>query len=216
MTDGGAGSRSEVWALVHEERRALAADLDHLEEQAWRTASLCPEWDVHDVLAHLVDSARTTRLGFARRMLVARMDFDRDNADGVRRERRPDPRATLDAFRAVEQLTCTPPAPLATRLVEAVVHGEDIRRPLGVGRGYPQAAVLSALAHQLRTGAAMGGGRERVAGWELVATDASLVHGTGPRVEGPALELLLAASGRPARRHELSGAGADGFVAARG
>jgi hypothetical protein len=48
-----------------------------------------------------------------------------------------DPYETLNAFRAVTDCTDTPPGPLATRLVEAYVHGEDIRRPLGIHSDYP-------------------------------------------------------------------------------
>jgi hypothetical protein len=62
-------------------------------------------------------------------MIWARFDFDRDNAKGVARERRNRPADTVEALRAAGDLTLTPPAPPATRLVEAIVHGEDIRRP---------------------------------------------------------------------------------------
>ena len=65
-------------------------------------------------------------------MIAARFDFDWDNVVGVSREKRGDPANTLEAMRAAINLTLTPPATLATRLVEAFVHGEDIRRPLGI------------------------------------------------------------------------------------
>ena len=128
---------TEIWPVVHAERRALIRDLEDLPARQWATPSLCPGWDVHDVLAHLVDDARTTRLGFLRRLAAARFDFDRCNARGVARERRADPRDTLAAFRAVSGRTTSAPAAPATRLVEAFVHGEDIRRPLGLARAYP-------------------------------------------------------------------------------
>ncbi|MEO9222027.1 MAG: maleylpyruvate isomerase family mycothiol-dependent enzyme [Mycobacteriaceae bacterium] len=116
--------------MVHEERRALVQDLQALEPPNWQTPSLCPDWDVHDVLAHLVDTAKTTRRSFIGGMLGARFDFDRDDAMGVMRERAEDPGATLAEFSTVLTRTSTPPAALTTRLVEAFVHGEDIRRPL--------------------------------------------------------------------------------------
>lgn len=55
------GSRREIWPVVHAERRRLVDALENVDEDAWATPSLCPGWDVHDVLAHLVDGARTTR-----------------------------------------------------------------------------------------------------------------------------------------------------------
>lgn len=201
-----------IWPVVHAERRALARDLADLPAERWATPSLCPGWDVHDVLAHLVDDARTTRLGFLRRLAAARFDFDRCNAGGVARERRADPQDTLAAFRAVGGRTTSAPAAPATRLVEAFVHGEDIRRPLGLGRAYPAGPVAEALRYQVRTRGAFGGGKERAAGLRLVATDADLVTGAGPEVRGSVLALLLAVSGRPVRPGELAGPGAAALV----
>ncbi|WAC53843.1 maleylpyruvate isomerase family mycothiol-dependent enzyme [Gordonia sp. SL306] len=198
----------DVWPIVHAERARLVDDLDDLPPEAWTTPSLCPGWDVHDVLAHLIDSATTTRLGFVRRMAVARFDFDRDNETGIRKNKRADPAATVDAMRAVISRTSTPPASSATRLVEAFVHGEDIRRPLGIDRHYPPSAVAHALRYQAKTSAALGGGRERADDLRLVATDTDLEYGSGPTVSGTAIDLLLAVSGRPVAVGALAGSGA--------
>ncbi|MUN63468.1 maleylpyruvate isomerase family mycothiol-dependent enzyme [Kocuria sediminis] len=203
---------TEIWPVVHAERQALARDLEHLPGPQWATPSLCPGWDVHDVLAHLVDDASTTRPGFLCRLAAAGLDFDRCNARGIARQRRADPRATLAAFRAVSDRTTSAPAAPATRLVEAFVHGEDIRRPLGIRRDYPPASVAEALRHQLRTSVRFGGGKERAHGVRLVATDAGLEAGTGPDVRGTAVALLLAVSGRAVEQGELTGPGAAALV----
>lgn len=203
---------TSVWSAVHDERRALSADLAKIPPQQWSAASLCPGWDVHDVLAHLIDSAKTTRWGFVRRLISARFDFDRDNAIGVARERCGSPAETLAAFDGIISETKTPPAAPATRLVEAVVHGEDVRRPLGIQRDYPVDHVLPALKYQLKTAGAMGGGRERAQGLRLVAVDTDFASGSGPEVRGTALALLLAVSGRPLRATELTGPGSAAFA----
>lgn len=205
---------SQIWAVVHVERAALAEDLRRLPAERWATPSLCPGWDVHDVLAHLVDDARTTRLSFVRGLLAAGLDFDRLNARGVARERTADPGGTLEAFRAVSGRTTSAPAPPATRLVEAFVHGEDIRRPLGIRRDYPADHVAVALRHQLRTSVKYGGGRERAQGLRLATTDTDLAVGAGEEVRGTAIALLLAVSGRPLGPHELEGPGARSLVRA--
>ncbi|WP_024795486.1 maleylpyruvate isomerase family mycothiol-dependent enzyme [Tomitella biformata] len=197
-----------IWSAVHVERRALVTDLSGLRAEQWSAASLCPGWDVHDVLAHLVDTARTGRLAFVREMLRARLDFDRANENGIARERRPDPRETLRAFEDAMGLTRTPPANLATRLVEAFVHGEDIRRPLGLAGSYPAQAVVQALAYQLRTPASFGGGRERAVGLRLIDRQTGTTWGQGETVEGDGVDLLLAISGRPVAADRLSGSGA--------
>ena len=141
--------KAAVWSFVHAERARLADDLATVAPHAWATPSLCPGWDVHDVLAHLVDTAKTSRIGFARQMIAARLDFDSANAAGIARERRADARDTLAAMREVVRYTRTPVAPRPTRLVEAIVHGEDIRRPLGIATSYASDAVAAALTYQL-------------------------------------------------------------------
>lgn len=201
-----------MWAVVHGERRELVHDLENLTASQWKTPSLCLGWSVHDVLAHLLDSAKTTRLGFVRRMAAARFDFDRDNAFGVAKEGAGGPADTLARFRDAAALTNTPPAAMATRLVEVIVHGEDIRRPLGISRDYPTAHAATALAYQLKTGVGMGGGRERASGWQLVPTDTGTAYGSGPEVRGTAVALLLAVSGRPVTADELTGPGAAAFL----
>ncbi|MGW0775828.1 maleylpyruvate isomerase family mycothiol-dependent enzyme, partial [Streptomyces sp. NPDC002835] len=122
----------DVWSMVHAERAALIEDLARLDDGQWEQPSLCAGWTVHDVVAHLVGTARTTRIGFMADMARARFDFDRQNARGVERERGATPEETLERFRRAAPRKSTPPAPIDSRLVEEVVHGEDIRRPLGL------------------------------------------------------------------------------------
>ncbi|GAA5229586.1 hypothetical protein GCM10025779_03990 [Arthrobacter cryoconiti] len=104
-------------------------DLTSIASEEWRTGSLCPGWGVHDVVAHLLDTAKTTRRGFINRMLAAGFGFDHDDAVGVTRERAPDPLETLASFRTTRLRTLTSPAALETRLVEAFVHGKELSGP---------------------------------------------------------------------------------------
>lgn len=197
-----------IWTAVVAERRALIADLRGLTPEQWQAPTACGGWDVHDVLAHLVDTARTTKSGFIRDMVVSRFDFDRANQRGVDRARGETPAQTLASFQSAVARTSGPPAPLATRLVEAFVHGEDIRRAVGLTGDYPTAQVLAALELQLRTTTKFGGGKEHVEGLRLIADDADWSTGAGPELSGTALALLLAVSGRSVRPDELSGPGA--------
>ena len=200
--------RAAVWTVVHRERELLCRDLAGLAPAQWAAPTACPGWDVHDVVAHLVDSAKVTRLRFLRDMVAARFDFDRQNTLVIARERRTDPRETLEEFRAVVTRTGSPPAAVATRLVEAFVHGEDVRRATGLRGDYPAGPAAQALAYQLRTTVKFGGGREHADGLRLVASDTPFAAGSGPEVHGPAIVLLLAVSGRPVGPRELSGPGA--------
>ena len=204
---------NDVWPLVHAERAALVGDLESLDDGQWEEPSLCSGWTVHDVVAHLVDTARTTRLGFLLGLAGARFDFDRQNARGVERERCASPRDTLERLRQSAARTSTPPAPLDSRLVEEIVHGEDIRRPLGIARSYPREAVVRSLRLQFRTPASFGGARELVARTRLTASDAGLSIGEGPEVCGPALSLLLAVSRRRVALDDLGGPGLSALAA---
>ncbi|MET4060977.1 uncharacterized protein (TIGR03083 family) [Arthrobacter sp. UYP6] len=207
-------SGSVIWPVVQEERRALIQDLEPLQPQQWQTPSLCSGWSIHDVLAHLVDTAKATRSSFVHRMITARFDFDHVNALGLTRERTDDPRATLAEFRAVLRRRTGPPVALPTRLVESFVHGEDIRRPLKIARTYPGTHIVTALNYQLKTSVKIGGGKEIAEGWRLVSTDEEFAHGAGSEVRGPAIALLLAVSGRQVYPEELSGPGAAAFLSA--
>jgi uncharacterized protein (TIGR03083 family) len=162
---------------------------------------------VHDVAAHMVDVASTTRLGFAIDIARARFDFDRQNADGIARARGATPRDTLERLREVATRATGPPAPLDTRIVEEVVHGEDIRRALGLRRNYPGEVVARSLRQQSRMSASFGGAKELVARVRLTATDLDLSIGDGHEVSGPALALLLAVMGRRVGLGELVGPG---------
>jgi uncharacterized protein (TIGR03083 family) len=204
----------DVWSMVHAERAALIDDLQGLDDQRWEEPSLCGGWTVHDVVAHLVDTARTTRLGFVVGLARARFDFDRQNARGVARERGASPQETLERLGQVASRRSTPPAPLDSRLVEEVVHGEDIRRPLGLTRSYPQEAVVRSLRLQARTPASFGGAKELVAGIRLTAADADVSIGDGREVIGTALSLLLAVSGRRVALDDLDGPGVSALTTA--
>ncbi|MGO1600007.1 MAG: maleylpyruvate isomerase family mycothiol-dependent enzyme [Brachybacterium sp.] len=204
---------ADVWPLVHTERRRLVEDLANLPRSAWDTASLCEDWSVHDVLAHLLESAMTTRLQFVAGMVRARGDFHRANRDGIERWQRADPQQTLAEYGRAERATRTPPAHPATRLVEVYVHGEDIRRPLSLPGRYPREGIHAALAHQLRTKVSFEGGRERAEGLRLRDSDTGMSWGEGPEVAGPAVDLLLAVSGRTLGDGQLTGPGAATLLA---
>lgn len=198
--------------MVHAERAALIDDLAGLDAQQWQQQSLCDQWSVHDVLAHLVDTARATRTRFVAGLARARFDFDRQNERGVQRERKASPVQTLERFRQVASRTSTPPAHLDSRLVEEIVHGEDIRRPSGLTRRYPQDAVIRALRYQARTPASFGGAKELTSQIRITATDADVSIGNGPGASGTTLSLLLAISGRRAALDDLDGSGADALA----
>ncbi len=79
---------SDAWPVVHAERAALVTDLEQLDDPSWDAASLCERWTVHDVVAHVVDTAVTTRVGFlvdlGSAVRVTATDSDLDIGEGPR------------------------------------------------------------------------------------------------------------------------------------
>lgn len=199
---------ASIWPTVHAERVALADDLGGLSTEQWHTPSLCDEWDVHQVLAHLLASAKMTPARFLTRFASAGFSFDRFTSRQVAAESAGGPAVTLAAFHEAARRESAPPGPKDTWLGEAFVHGEDIRRPLGIARDYPVHEVARALAFYASSNAIIGG-KKRVAGLTLKASDTDVSIGSGSLVEGPVISLLLAASGRPTALDELSGPGVD-------
>ncbi len=162
---------------------------------------------MHDAFAHLVATAKMTRLKFAARFARAGSNFDRFVANQVNAERAADPTETLAAFRSASTSTATPPAPKITPIIETFVHGEDIRRPLGIAHEYPVAHVGPAVECLVRD--RRSGGKASLDSLTLTAIDADFSLGSGPVVEGRAISLLLAASGRKSALAELSGPGIE-------
>jgi uncharacterized protein (TIGR03083 family) len=197
-----------IWPTVHAERAALAADLAGLSEQDWARPTMCPDWNVHHVLAHQVSAANMTPPKFLARFAGAGFNFTKFAAAEVARHAAGGPAATLAAFQDAQLRTTAPPGPKETWLGEAFVHGEDIRRALGITRAYPLDQVVRTITFYAGSQPVIGG-RDRVKGLTLTATDIDFSIGSGPAVEGPAVALLLAASGRKAALSELTGPGVE-------
>jgi uncharacterized protein (TIGR03083 family) len=198
----------DVWPVVHAERRALADDLATLTPEQWRTPSLSQGRTVEQTLAHMTATARMTPPRFFLKMATAGFRFDRMTDREVADESAGGPAATLERFRAVETSRSGPPGPATSWLGETLVHGEDIRRPLGLAHAYPTDAVTRVIEFYAGSNLLIGGKR-RVTGLTLRATDATWERGSGPVVEGPAMALLMATAGRRAALEDLGGPGLE-------
>jgi len=201
-------AKSDMWAQIHAERKALAADLSGVDAAGWSTPSLCAGWSVHDMLAHMLATAEETPGRFFKNFISAGFNFDKMAQRDVKAFGAGGPEQTLAAYRAKADATTKPPGPLDAMLVDAVVHSEDIRRPLGIARTYPIAAVVGCLDFVKKSNLLIGAKR-RMAGLTFRATDTNWSHGTGPEVTGPAMSLLMAATGRGAAVDDLTGDGVD-------
>ena len=197
-----------VWPLIHAERKALADDLANLSSDQWATPSLCTGWTVHDNLAHQVATASMTPPKFIGALIANRFDFQALTRKDIARYGAGGPAATLERFKAVETSKKSPPGPTPSWLGEAIVHAEDVRRPLGIKREYPVGSVTKVLDFYKGSNLLIGT-KKRIAGLQLKATDTDWSAGSGALVEGPVLDLLMAAVGRKAALDNLAGPGVD-------
>ncbi|KRF30277.1 maleylpyruvate isomerase family mycothiol-dependent enzyme [Nocardioides sp. Soil805] len=197
---------NDIWTLVAAERGALAADLAGLSEEQWETPSLCEGWSVRDTVAHMTNTAHTGPGGFLVGLARARFDFDRFLDAGIARRRGASGAEALAEFRDVQHSRTAPPGPRASWLGETVVHAEDVRRPLGIEHDYAPEAVRRCLDF-FKSSNTLIGTERRIDGVALRATDQEWAHGSGPGVEGRAIDLLLAATGRAVGCDRLTGDG---------
>jgi uncharacterized protein (TIGR03083 family) len=194
------------WPLIHAERQALAEDLTALDDAQWGTPSLCAGWSVREVLGHMITTAKMTPPKFMAALAGSGFKFNELADKNARREAAGTPAQTLAEFRRLVTATSHPPGPGDTWLGETIVHAEDIRRPLGIARTYPVAAVVR-VADFFKGSNLLIGAKRRIAGLSLRATDTEWSTGSGPEVTGPAISLVLAMTGRAAALDDLSGDG---------
>jgi uncharacterized protein (TIGR03083 family) len=197
---------SSPWPLIHAEREALAADLATLEGAQWATPSLCEQWSVLDVLGHMTATAKMTPPKFFAKLAAAGFRFEAMSTKDRIQETSGGAAACLAEFRRLATATTHPPGPVEAMLGESILHAEDIRRPLGIKRQYPVAAVVR-VAEFFKGSNLLIGSKTRIAGLALRATDAEWSTGTGSEVTGPVLSLALAMTGRGAALDDLSGDG---------
>jgi uncharacterized protein (TIGR03083 family) len=197
---------SDLWTTIAEERGALASDLADVAPAQWDTPSLCPDWTVRDIVAHLSATASLNPATFFFNMAKARFNFDRFANGQIAKHRGPDPATTLSEFRGLQNSTSAPPGPKTSWLGEIVVHGEDVRRPLGIEHSYTPEALREAIDFYKGSNMLIGS-KKRIAGLALNATDDDWRHGEGEAVEGPLLSLLLAMTGRAPACDDLAGPG---------
>jgi uncharacterized protein (TIGR03083 family) len=197
-----------IWPTIHAERDALLADLGNLSPEQWNAATPCGHWNVHQVFAHLTSLARMNPPKFIGGMFGAGFNFDKYAENGVTKESAGGPQSTLATMRTAKAGRNAPPGPKETWLGEHFVHGEDIRRALGIKLAYPLDQVGRALTFYSGSEPIIHG-KSRVAGLTLKATDQDLSIGSGPVVEGTTMDLLIATSGRKLVLDQLSGPGID-------
>jgi len=199
-------SREALWSLIHDERAALADDLVGLDEAQWAQQSLCGQWVVEEVVAHLTAAASIGTLRWLASVLGARFDFDLHNQRRLAEYRGATPVETLERFRQVRTSTTAASGHTAAWLGEVIVHAQDIRRPLGIART-PTVETATEVAHFYAHRDFTVTSRSAIEGLRLDATDGPFATGSGPLVRGTTVALIMAMAGRRDYCDDLTGPG---------
>jgi uncharacterized protein (TIGR03083 family) len=196
-----------VFSAVADERREIAALIDGLDDAQLATPSLCAGWDVKTVAAHLVSVFTDSFWAF--QWTAIRCGGVHSAIDELARRRVRLPGSQIaECLRQGADHQLSPPitGPLSG-LTDVLVHGGDIRIPLGLP--FEPDPQLCALALDFLTGPLALGfvpfGRLR--GIRLQASDVDRAWRSGSEIRGPVRALLLAATGRDALLDRLDGPG---------
>ena len=199
--------RDVVFAAVADERRQIASLIDGLDHAQLASPSLCKGWDIKTVAAHLVSVVADSFWVFQRTALRCR-GVDRAIDELARRRAQTSSAEIAATLRRYADHELSPPitGPLSG-LTDVLVHGGDVRIPLGLPFDPDHERV--GLALDFLTGPLPLGfvPRGRLRGIRLRATDVDRTWGAGEQVRGPAAVLMMAACGRVETLDALDGPG---------
>ena len=187
------------WAAIAGRRRALAQLVEGRPDEDWERPSLCAEWRIRDVVAHVALTPHSPTVGAILLAAVrARGDFDRVNRDMARAyAARPPAELVADLRESADSRRKPAITTLDNLLFDVLVHVQDVALPLGVACPTPPAAAREGVKRVWRMGWPFWAKR-KLRGLRLEATDVDWTVGDGPVVRGPAQALLLLLTGRDA------------------
>jgi uncharacterized protein (TIGR03083 family) len=193
-------------AMARDERAEFAGLLDALTPEQWDHPTLCRGWRVRDVVAHAFGYDELSGSQLIRRLLRGRLSVKRINALGVATSagRTPEElRAMVHAHLQPHGVTTGFGGRIA--LLDAMVHQQDIRRPLNLPRLISPERLRVALGFARWAPLIRGAWRTR--GVRLVADDLNWAAGWGPEVYGRGEALLMVMAGRGVAIDDLTGQG---------
>ena len=204
---------TDIRTAIAAERTELAEVLAGLSEDDWDQPTLCKEWRVRELVAHITMPYRISTPRFLAGLIRAGGKFDR-YADRQAR-------ADAAALSSAELLECLrhnvnhpwkpPGGGYVGALSHDVIHGLDVTVALGIDRQVP-AGRLHHILDDMNPRQVKYFGVE-LNGIQLQATDLDWTYGTGTPLTGAAQDLLLVLCGRTLPPNHLTGTDAARFTA---
>jgi uncharacterized protein (TIGR03083 family) len=194
------------------ERLRLADYLTSLTPPQWETQSLCAEWLVRDVVAHIILGFSYTLPMMGKGILRARGNMYQFMGREAQRLGALDPPQLVQKLRAGAGSTKTPIGITQEEaLIDLYIHTMDIMLPLGVPAPLNPdqlAFIVDFVAnHPHAVGLRIMNFPRRAKGLHFQAIDTGWHYGSGLLVTGPAQDIILALTGRKLGLQHLSGDG---------
>ena len=198
----------DIRAAIAAERRRIADLLDSLTPAQLEVPSLCGAWTVRQVAGHLVATVAARPSQLVGALVASGFRLHRANARLATTVARQPPATLADELRRhAESRTEPPVVGFPGQLTDLQVHGQDMRRPLGLAPGLDLDRLRVSL-NFLTGGRAIGfTPRRRLTGLRLEATDLSWSWGGGELLAGPAEALMMTITGRGVALTDLDGPG---------
>lgn len=189
--------RDEVWRHTTAQRVAMRDVLHDLAPEEWEQPSLCAGWRVRDTAAHLIASPQMGWANTVRALGGSWRGYNRMILhDGLRRGRAP----VADILAQYDEWAEVPKGPVVVThvepLIDAIVHVQDVVRPLGRTVEVPPEAAAVA-ADRVCLMPFFFGTRRLLSEVRMVATDTDWARGSGREVRAPMVDLLMMSAGRP-------------------
>jgi len=189
--------KAHTWQVVRQQRLAVADLLDGLTTEQWESRSLCTEWRIRDVAAHVLLVAEPPAPGslFAD-MVRSRGNFHRVNTLAARRRAQRSPQQLVAGLREHAGSRQVPVvSSYRNVLFDVLVHAQDIAVPLGLDLPMPPQAAAAGATRVWTMGWPFWAKR-RLRDVRLTATDVEWSVGSGADVHGPIRAILLLLTGR--------------------
>lgn len=196
----------DLWDHIHAERARLAGLLEGLTPEQWATRSLCTEWSVEQVTAHLTAAANTGTWAWIRSIVRSGFSTNKHNERLLRKYLGRNHEETLEMYQRSISLRVAPTKDYAAFLGEVVVHGQDIARPLGKELTPDPVGVVEVARFFAAKDFAVNS-KTLVKDLRMEAVDAAFESGSGPTVRGNLLDLVMVMAGRCDYCAALSGEG---------
>lgn len=196
------------WTRAAQARNAFADMIESLTPEQMRQTTLCEAWDAHGVLAHLVTFAEITLPNLFGNLVKAGFDFDKAAVAMAAKRQERSVEDLVASLRANAAKSAPMPGfPEELTLGDAMIHTQDVRRPLGLGHEFSDEQLRTTLdfltTHKHSKTLV---GKPKADDVRLVATDMDWAHGDGAEITGTAEALMMGLAKRPVL-DELAGEG---------